>query len=432
VSIDRTRMTVIEALIKVERDDAYANLILPPMIRDLEERDAAFATELTYGTLRMFGLYDRILNSVSTRSVLEMDIEVRAVLRAGAHQLLSMRTPPHAAVDTSVDIARKFSGQSGSKFVNALLRRVSEKDIEEWIAQLSEGKSRGESLAIRHSHPEWIVNAYRDALGSWEECELLLAANNRPAPLTLVARPGRSDGSELVDLGAEVCALSPYAYRWSGSLKKVAGLIDGSVGVQDEGSQLVAILSAAAEVIGQDDRWLDLCAGPGGKASLLEAIGIQRGATLTANEVTPHRAELVRHVMVHPENVTVMDGTDIDLPASSFDRVLVDAPCSGLGALRRRPEARWRKSLRDLAGLVPLQEKLVLSALKLVRPGGVVAYITCSPHIAETQGVLERVLRDNSFELIPIPAPYVGDTLQLWPHKDGTDAMFLALIRRLN
>lgn len=425
-------MTVIEALIKVERDDAYANLILPPMIRDLDERDAAFATELTYGTLRMLGLYDRILNSVSTRSVLEMDVEVRAVLRAGAHQLLSMRTPPHAAVDTSVDIARNFSGQSGSKFVNALLRRVSEKDSEEWIAQLSEGKSRGESLAIRHSHPEWIVNAYRDALGSWEECELLLAANNRPAPLTLVARPGRSDGSELVKLGAEVCALSPYAYRWSGSLKKVTGLIDGSVGVQDEGSQLVAILSSAAEVIGQDDRWLDLCAGPGGKAALLEAMGIQRGATLTANEVTPHRAELVRHVMVHPENVTVMDGTDMDLPASSFDRVLVDAPCSGLGALRRRPEARWRKSLRDLAGLVPLQEKLLLSALKLVRPGGVVAYVTCSPHIAETQGVLERVLRDNSFELIPIQSPYTGNTLQLWPHKDGTDAMFLALIRRLN
>lgn len=425
-------MTVIEALIKVERDDAYANLILPPMIRDLDERDAAFATEVTYGTLRMLGLYDRILNSVSTRSVLEMDIEVRAVLRAGAHQLLSMRTPPHAAVDTSVDIARKFSGQSGSKFVNALLRRVSEKGIDEWITQLSEGKSRGESLAIRHSHPEWIVNAYRDALGSWEECELLLAANNRPAPLTLVARPGRSDGSELLELGAEVGALSPYAYLWSGSLKKVVGLIDGSVGVQDEGSQLVAILSSAAEVIGQDDRWLDLCAGPGGKAALLEAIGIQRDATLTANEVTPHRAELVRHVMVHPENVTVMDGTEMDLPASSFDRVLVDAPCSGLGALRRRPEARWRKSLRDLAGLVPLQEKLLLSALKLVRPGGVVAYITCSPHIAETQGVLERVLRDNSFELIPIQAPYVGNTLQLWPHKDGTDAMFLALIRRLN
>lgn len=425
-------MTVIEALIKVEHDDAYANLILPPMIRDLEERDAAFATELTYGTLRMLGLYDRILNSVSTRSILEMDIEVRAVLRAGAHQLLSMRTPPHAAVDTSVDIARKFSGQSGSKFVNALLRRVSEKDIEEWIAQLSEGKSRGESLAIRHSHPEWIVNAYRDALGSWEECELLLAANNRPARLTLVARPGRSDGSELLELGAEGGALSPYAYLWSGSLKRVVGLNDGSVGVQDEGSQLVAILSAAAEVIGQDDRWLDLCAGPGGKAALLEAIGIQRGATLTANEVTPHRAELVRHVMVHPENVMVMDGTDMDLPASSFDRVLVDAPCSGLGALRRRPEARWRKSLRDLAGLVPLQEQLLLSALKLVRPGGVVAYVTCSPHIAETQGVLERVLRDNSFELIPIQSPYTGNTLQLWPHKDGTDAMFLALIRRLN
>ena len=425
-------MTVVEALVKVERDDAYANLILPPMIRELEERDAAFATELTYGTLRMLGLYDRILNSVSTRTVLEMDIEVRAVLRAGSHQLLSMRTPPHAAVDTSVDIARKLSGQSGSKFVNALLRRVSERDVEEWISRLSEGTSRAESLAIRYSHPEWIVNAYRDALGSWEECELLLAENNRPAPLTLVARPGRSDGSELVAAGAEAGSLSPFAYRWTGSLKKIAGLNTGAVGVQDEGSQLVAILATQADLVGEDDRWLDLCAGPGGKASLLEAIGSQRGAQLIANEITPHRAELVRHVMMHPENVLVMDGTDMDLPNASFDRVLVDAPCSGLGALRRRPEARWRKSLRDLPGLLPLQEKLLLSALKLVRPGGLVAYVTCSPHIAETEGVVERILRDKSFEPIPLPAPYTGSTLQLWPHRDGTDAMFLALIRRIN
>lgn len=432
MSIDRTRMTVVDALIKVERDDAYANLILPPMIRDLEERDAAFATELTYGTLRMLGLYDRILNTVSTRPVMEMDIEVRAVLRAGSHQLLSMRTPPHAAVDTSVDIARKLSGQSGSKFVNALLRRVSEREIDEWISRLCEGTTRSEALAIRYSHPEWIVNAYRDALGSWEECELVLAENNRPAPLTLVARPGRSDGSELISAGATPGALSPYAYRWSGSLKQITGLNTGAVGVQDEGSQLVALLATQIPISGQDDRWLDLCAGPGGKAALLEAIGLQRGAQLTANEATPHRAELVRHVMVHPENVCVMDGTDIDLPAASFDRVLVDAPCSGLGALRRRPEARWRKNLRDLAGLVPLQERLLLSALTLVRPGGVVAYVTCSPHIAETQGVLERVLRDKSFEAVELPAPYQGTSLQLWPHRDGTDAMFLANIRRLN
>ena len=261
-----------DALIKVERDDAYANLILPPMIRDLEERDAAFATELTYGTLRMLGLYDRILNTVSTRPVMEMDIEVRAVLRAGSHQLLSMRTPPHAAVDTSVDIARKLSGQSGSKFVNALLRRVSEREIEEWISRLCEGTTRSEALAIRYSHPEWIVNAYRDALGSWEECELILAENNRPAPLTLVARPGRSDGSELVSAGATAGALSPYAYRWSGSLKKIAGLNTGAVGVQDEGSQLVAILATQIPISGQDNRWLDLCAGPGGKLRFLKRL----------------------------------------------------------------------------------------------------------------------------------------------------------------
>jgi 16S rRNA (cytosine967-C5)-methyltransferase len=221
-------------------------------------------------------------------------------------------------------------------------------------------------------------------------------------------------------------------------------------GVQDEGSQLVAHALAAAPLEGADARWLDLCAGPGGKAALLAALAARRGARLVANEVLSHRAELVRRTLAGAdgvEAVTTEDGTAAPWPAGSFDRVLVDAPCTGLGALRRRPEARWRRRAEDLRDLVPLQRSLVDAALDLVRPGGVVLYATCSPVLAETRDVLASVLvgRDDTSlgdtrslltataglraDVPDCEGPMAG-TAQLWPHRHGTDAMFLALLRR--
>ena len=200
---------------------------------------------------------------------------------------------------------------------------------------------------------------------------------------------------------------------------------DGRAGVQDEGSQLVAIMLAEADVDGPDARWLDLCAGPGGKAALLGALAAQRGATLVANELQPHRAELVRQTTRGLTNVEVTehDGRQGPWAEASFDRVLVDAPCTGLGALRRRPEARWRRSPGDLESLVPLQRDLLTRALDLVRPGGMVVYATCSPHLAETRGVLAAVT-DGRDDVT------VESVRQLWPHVDGCDAMFFAVVRR--
>jgi 16S rRNA (cytosine967-C5)-methyltransferase len=225
---------------------------------------------------------------------------------------------------------------------------------------------------------------------------------------------------------------------------------DGRAGVQDEGSQLVAYALAAAPLEGSDRRWLDLCAGPGGKAALLAALASARGARIVANERQPHRAELVRRSLADAdgfEAVTVEDGTAPPWPAGSFDRVLVDAPCSGAGALRRRPEARWRRSPEDLRDLVPLQRALLDRALDLARPGGVVLYATCSPLLAETRDVVGSTLvgRDDvklgevrsllteaaglHADVPDCDGPLAG-TAQLWPHRHGTDAMFLALLRR--
>ena len=280
---------------------------------------------------------------------------------------------------------------------------------------------------------------FAEALGD-RRAELpdLLAADNDPPRVVLAARPGRSEVSELP---GEPTALSPYGVVMAGGDPgAVPAVAEGRAGVQDEGSQLVALALAAAEVDGEDARWLDLCAGPGGKAALLAALAAGRGARLVANELQPHRAELVVRSLAGAEGVeevTSHDGTRPPWPAGSFDRVLVDAPCSGLGALRRRPEARWRRQREDLGELVPLQRALVDAAVDLVRPGGVVLYATCSPVLAETSDVLAAVLvaRDDvRLEQVPLDLPDAGATLagtaQLWPHRHRTDAMFLGLLRR--
>jgi 16S rRNA (cytosine967-C5)-methyltransferase len=285
------------------------------------------------------------------------------------------------------------------------------------------------------------------------ELRELLAAHNVPSELTLAARPGLVDEEELRDAGARPAAMASTAWTLaSGDPGDIAAVRDGRAAVQDAGSQLLTLALADAPVEGPDEQWLDLCAGPGGKAGLLAALALQRGATLRANEVSPHRAELVRHTLGGAVaagaqvEVTVGDGRDVGREEPGrYDRVLVDAPCTGLGALRRRPEARWRRTPADLTGLGPLQRDLLSSALDAVRPGGLVAYATCSPHIAETHLVVRDVLkRRDDVELVdvrPLLRDRSGERLagtgaaqqpwaQLWPHRHGTDGMFVALLRR--
>jgi 16S rRNA (cytosine967-C5)-methyltransferase len=324
--------------------------------------------------------------------------------------------------------------------VNAVLRRVSARDRDAWLADVADVEDPLEALAVRHSHPRWIVSAFRDALGGdLDATEALLRADNEPPLVTLVARPGRCEVTELLAAGASPGRWSRVGAVWpGGDPGNVAAVRQGRAGVQDEGSQLVALALADAPLDGPDLRWLDLAAGPGGKAALLASLAAQRGASLTAVEVQPHRADLVRAVVGGSAEVVTADGTDPRWATGDFDRVLADVPCTGLGALRRRPEARWRRSVADLGRLGPLQRALLRNALAAVRPGGVVAYVTCSPHLAETVSVVSDVLRgrddveavDARPLLAGVPALGDGPTVQLWPHVHGTDAMFLALLRR--
>ncbi|SDD05179.1 RsmB/NOP family class I SAM-dependent RNA methyltransferase [Nocardioides lianchengensis] len=433
---DPSRLAAFEVLKAVRVDDAYANLALPPVLREhgLSGRDAAFTTELVSGTLRRRGTYDAVLAACVDRPLRKVEAKVLDALRLGVHQLLAMRVPAHAAISTTVDLVRSKVGPGAASFSNAVLRKVSARDLDGWLATF------GDDLATVHSHPAWIVERLREAVGP-EELPALLAADNEPPRVTLVARPGWATREELP--GAPT-SYSPWGVVLEGGDPgAVPAVAEGRAGVQDEGSQLVAAVLAAAPVDGPDTAWLDLCAGPGGKAALLAALAAQRGATLLANERQTHRARLVaRSVAGGPGVLGVVagDGTAPPYPSGAFDRVLVDAPCTGLGALRRRPESRWRRRPADLDELVPLQGALLRSALDLVRPGGVVLYATCSPMLAETSGLVSGVLAGRTdvvledatalLPQVPDAAGPLPGTLQLWPHRHGTDAMFLALLRR--
>lgn len=455
--IQPARRIAFDVLRAVATDDAYANLVLPALLREagLSPADAALATELTYGTLRRQGTYDAVIAIAAGRPADLIDPAVLDALRLGVHQLLSTRVAAHAAVNESVSLVSEVAGRGASGFANAVLRRVTERDEAEWLDVIqASARSDDERLGLRTAHPVWVIRALRRALaaeGREEELNALLEADNAAPEVTLVALPGLAELDER-DAFAETprpYATTAYGLR-GGDPRAIVEEHGGRVRVQDEGSQLVALALVGAAAVRRGERWLDLCAGPGGKTALLAAEALQHGASLDANELVPTRARLVRSALRPvPLDVTVTEADGRELAASRpgvYDRILIDAPCTGLGALRRRPEARWRKSPADVAELVGLQEELLANALDALAPGGIAAYVTCSPHLAETAGVVETVLRSRSDieELdaraaivdvakspIDLAAPIDGSGhAQLWPHRHGTDAMFLALLRK--
>ncbi|MFT9722034.1 RsmB/NOP family class I SAM-dependent RNA methyltransferase [Mycobacteroides abscessus subsp. abscessus] len=442
--LDPPRQAALDVLRAVSRQDAYANLALPALLRErgITGRDAAFATELTYGTCRARGLLDAVIEAAAGRTIDQVDEGLRDPLRLGAYQLLRTRVEPHAALSTTVDAVAVEFDQGRAGFVNAMLRTISRRDEADWVEELAPPESdRIGRLAFATAHPRWIAQSFSDALGpAGSELAQVLASDDERPLVHLAARPGRIDAEALAEaVGGTVGRYSPFAvYLPGGDPGRLEPVRDGLAQVQDEGSQLIARATALAPLQGADEQWLDLCAGPGGKTALLGALAAQRGAHVTAVEVAPHRAELVANATKSlPVTVVTADGRDSDLAAASFDRVLVDAPCTGLGALRRRPEARWRRQPGDIPELVKLQRELLASAIQLTRPGGVIVYSTCSPHLAETVGVVSDAVRRYAVSAEDARAVFPGvaglgdaDAVQLWPHRHGTDAMFTALLRK--
>ena len=381
------RLTAYELVNQVNRQGAYANLRLPELLAKskMTQADKAFTTELAYGSLRMQGQHDYIAAKYLDRPFSEVDEKIQDLLRIGIHQITQMRVASHAAVSETVEVAKLVAGESKASYVNAILRKVSEANND--LAELSD-KPVLERLVIQYSHPEWIISAFYDQLQDWQKVEELLQANNLPVKPDVISWPGKSSIAELSGLS-----------------------------------------------------WLDMCAGPGGKAAYLfhSLTSSDPTATFLANEPIPHRAELVKRV-VNNQQVVSFDATDATNFSQRFDRILVDAPCTGLGALRRRPEARWRRTIKDLKELVLLQRQLLSSAYELLKPGGVIAYVTCSPHLAETKGqVLDFLSTYPDMQLLPMQSlPLAHNrgvlpdgTVQLWTHRDQSDAMFMALLKKV-
>ncbi|MGI3783107.1 MAG: transcription antitermination factor NusB, partial [Janthinobacterium lividum] len=292
---DRARRVAFDALRRVTGEDAYANLVLPGMLADrgITGRDAAFATELLNGTCRWLGTYDAVLESASGRALTTLQPAVVDLLRLGTHQVLGMRVGTHAAVSETVDLAAATVGRRVTGLVNAVLRRVAAHDRDDWVERLGADLDAFDRLALEHAHPRWVVEAYADLLPA-DELVAALAADNVSPEVSLVVRPGLADVGELAaDAGgAGRGRWSPFAVRGPGGNPADLPLVrTGRAGVQDEGSQLVAW--GATRPPAASGWWLDLSAGPGGKAALLTGLALADGSRVLAGELAPHRATLV-------------------------------------------------------------------------------------------------------------------------------------------
>ena len=435
---DAPRLLAYDIFSEVNRRGGYSNLLLPQALSSssFEQRDKGFVTELVYGTLRMQGRHDYILSQVFDRPFQEVDEGIVDICRLGVHQLCEMRVATHAAVSATVELARKVLGESKASFVNAILRKVSVKTLEEWLAPLLQISDPVARLSIQFSHPEWIVSAYFDLLKDFSRVESELSANNVPAKPTLVSRPGSSTQEDLLAEGAVATLYSPYGAKFDGAPGSLDVIRHRKAGVQDEGSQLVAI--AFSQAASSAHSILDLCAGPGGKAALISHLCQESGKDFTANEVSEVRAQLVKKV-VGKFPVWVGDGRKIASHSQTFDAIIADVPCTGLGALRRRPEVRWRRSLQDLRALIELQSELADAAISVLSKNGIFGYATCSPHFAETFGQVKMILKDHpELEQIDV-TPYLpvglkgavrDQCMALWTSVHDTDSMFLALFKK--
>jgi 16S rRNA (cytosine967-C5)-methyltransferase len=439
-----------ELLRRVEQDDSYANLLLPKLLAasNVDSRDAGFIQELSFGALRNKLFYESVIELASSRMKSTLDSAVLIVLVLGTHQLLGMRVPAHAAINESVNLAKAKCPKSAVGFVNAVLRRVSEASRQTWVERISSSiESEEERLSVVHSHPSWITKSLKAALASrglGDTLEDLLLADNTPARVSAVALPGFCSIEDLAEFG-ELGDSSPLSVELNFAPTNVPLIQRGFARVQDQGSQLAVMALVNTELPTDDVAWLDICAGPGGKAALMAAIAAQRSVSFDANEISVHRAKLVANALapISDTEVSVSDGRDLPGNGKRYSRILLDAPCTGLGALRRRPEARWRKSPSDIAGLSRLQRELFTASFEALLPGGVLAYVTCSPHLSETtalvswaeakfQAELELLSANSTLNRLnpKLRLDETFKTAQLWPHIHGTDAMFIALFRK--
>lgn len=422
------RSVALQVVQRVVDQGGYSNLALPAALArsGLSQADRNLATELAYGTIRRLRSLDWALASRLNRPLNRTPLRALALLRLGAYQILFMRIPPHAAVSETV--ALSDPGERG--LVNAVLRRLA---IDS--PALPAGSSAS-GVAVRTGLSEWAVSELRGLLG--DEAEEAAAALAARAPLTLRTNTCRTGVEDLEHAlaAAGITASRGQIHEESlvvdaGSPSDFPGFREGWFAVQDQASSFVV----RALDPRPGERVLDACAGPGGKAGHIACL-VRPDGVVVAADPQPKRAGLVRESVRRLGQHPLVLAQDARRPAlrGPFDRVLVDAPCSGIGSARRRPELLWRPRREDLSGLARLQVEIAVRSAELLVPGGHLVYSVCTFPRAETDAACDAILRKAPFlEPTSVEGPDgPAERVRLWPHRHGTDAMFVAAFRRRN
>ena len=436
MSVSAARRSAFEILRRVESESAFASVLLAKLSAEMREEDRALCHELVLGVLRWKLSLDRIIEHFADRRCEGLDLSVRLALELGLYQLRFLtRVPPSAAVNESVNLVRAGREKSAAGFVNAVLRRATREPDYDPTSAVTDQVER---LSIETSHPSWLVKRWIEAFG-FEEGAEFARANNRPTTTSFrVTARAQSDDilDELQSSGAELIEskVSPQAWRVRSASAVVRALVDrGAIYIQDEASQLLAHALDAQP----GDRVLDVTAAPGSKATHIATLAPQ--AKVIAGDIHLHRAKTMMrlaekqrtriHVMLH-------DATkQLPFPGETFDRVLLDAPCSGTGTLRRNPEIRYRLKAQDIPDLSHQQRSMLLNAARALRPSGQLIYSTCSVEPEENEGVVEDFLAAHSqFIRVDPSAPKELLTsdgyVRTWPHRDDCDGFFIACFVR--
>jgi len=447
------RRMALEILLKVEREQAFSNLELNVALRagKLDRQDAALATELVYGTLQRQNTIDYFLERFVSKGMARLEPWVRCLLRLSFYQLYYLdRIPPHAAVNEAVNIAKRRGHQGIAGMVNGVLRNV----LRHLAAlQIPDGLPPAERISLRHSHPEWLVRRWLEQFGE-EEAEAMCEENNRPPHMSIRVNRLRADrGSLMEQLASAGLEPEPSLLSEDGIvLRSRSGNIAASewherglITIQDESSMVVAAVVAAEPGM----RVLDCCAAPGGKTThIAETMG--DSGEVWANDIHEHKQALiasqVQRLGLKSVKTLVSDAARLreKFPEAHFDRILLDAPCSGLGVIRRKPDIKWRKSAEEIRQLPELQHRLLEKAAALLKPGGALVYSTCTVETAENEAVVKRFLEEHP-EFAPdhqvsglVPAtlapnvqPDIG-AIRILPHHFGSDGFFIARLWKSN
>ncbi len=447
MKLDNAREAALKILYEINEKGAYSNISLNKHLisREFSNKDRAFITELVYGVVKWRLKLDRTVAACSNIKLSKLSPWIINILRLGAYQLLHMtRVPPSAACNESVRLAGRYGHKASAGFVNAVLRNISRGGGSDVIPDKNSDPVG--YLSVRYSYPEWLAARYMEMFGM-EFAESLLDAGNETPKLTVRANTLRIGVSELLDMlkrdGVDAVpgkyANEAIIIKSSVSVAQLEAFKGGLLQVQDESSMLPAAVLAPSP----GDNVLDACSAPGGKATHMAQLMNNQGK-VTARDIHEHKLKLI-------EEATARLGTDIvktemhdaavpdQRDEAAYDRVLLDAPCTGLGIIRRKPDIKWARESGDIKSITELQSRLIGNLSRTVKPGGILVYSTCTILPEENEHIIRNFIENNEEFIEDDIAPFLPSTLakhakgcmlQLYPNRDGIDGFFIARMKR--